>query len=275
MKRTILPLAVVILLIGGGGYAWGSARTASAPPPSSKPADLPGNQPRVRAGDGPSARALGTHNTVTKREYVPLATPCRLYDSRLSGGRFASNEVRTVPLAACPAIPSYATALDASLSAVFPIHPGYLRAWAAGATEPTQTVLQWGTSSNTTGATINVAPGGVMIHSFNGPTYVTVDIAGYYAPAIYADVVPANATSFGSVYSSSDMISGYGSTTTAPGRITLVIRRDITYCDIQATAEGSDYRATAVQSTNNRVDVWVQDNAGNPARGYASVSINC
>lgn len=275
MKRSVLPLIVAILLIGGGGYARGAVRSTSGPPPTIKPTDLPGNQPQVDAGDAQGPRTIGTKNAVTTREYIPLAAPCRLYDSRKTGGVLASNAVRTIPLSACPGIPSTATALDASISTIDPTHQGYLRAWANGASEPTQTLLQWGASANTAGATITASSSGIKIHSYGGPTHVAVDVAGYYQPGIYADILPASTTEFAAMYSSSSMIAGYSSDLGSPGQIVIATRRDITYCDIQATAEGPAYTATAVQYSSTQLVVRVRDMNGNAARAYASVVVNC
>lgn len=150
-----------------------------------------------------------------------------------------------------------------------------MRVWANGATEPTQTVLQWSTSSITTGATVTVSSTGLRVHSLGGPTHLVIDVAGYYSPAIYVDLLPSSTTAFGEVYSSTDMISGSGSSKLSPGDMTITFRRSIQYCDIQATAESAGYRATVVQYSDDTILGQVRDNAGNPARAYASVSVNC
>ncbi|QXC60892.1 hypothetical protein KSP35_21655 [Aquihabitans sp. G128] len=275
MKRSVLSLLVAVLLVGGASYAWASPQ-GDPPPPPDKPLDLPGQSPSVNA-DGPSGTRgqIGTRNAVIKREYVPLATPCRLYDSRTSGGRFSPSEVRTVPLTKCPAISPYATALDASISAADPLSAGYLRAWANGTNEPNQTVLQWGSTGNTAGATITTASSGIKVRAFTGSTHVVVDVAGYYIEPIYADVLTASTNQFADMYSSTGMVSGYSSAFANPGQIVVSFRRDILYCDIQATAEPAGYIATAVYTSSNSAIVRVTDSNGNWARAYASVTVNC
>ena len=141
--------------------------------------------------------------------------------------------------------------------------------------EPAQTVLQWSTFSTTSGATVTMSASGLRVHSVGGPTNLVIDVAGYYSPAIYVDILPSSTTAFGEVYSSTDMISGSGSSKLSPGDMTITIRRNIQYCDIQATAESAGYRATAVLYSADTILVQVRDNAGNPARAYASVSVNC
>jgi hypothetical protein len=268
MKRYLIALITGALLVGGVTAASGSPTPAPPPKPS---ADL-GDQ--TNAVSTPVPLAIGSKNATIKREYTQLATACRLYDSR-STTRLASNSTRTIPLTKCPAIPSYATSLTVSLSAITPTHAGYLRAWANGAAEPSQTVLQWGSSSTTTGANITMSSSGVKVHSFGGPVDLVVDVAGYWNEAIYADILTASTTQFADMYTSTGMISGYSSSLASPGQIVVSVRRDILYCDIQATAESAGYIASAVYTSSNSFVVRVTDSNGAAARAYASVVVNC
>jgi hypothetical protein len=271
IKKLGLTLIVGALLLGGAGSAFGTAKRTPPPPPAPKHVEL---GPQTGARHTLIPAGFGTKNVVTKREYTELAVPCRLYDSRLSSP-LPAGSFRTIPLTACTGIPTYATSLNVSLSAVSPAHAGYMRVWANGAPEPAQTVLRWSTFSTTTGATVAMSSSGLRVHSVGGPTNLVIEVAGYYSPAIYVDILPSSTTAFGEVYSSTDMISGAGSSKLSPGDMTISIRRNIQYCDIQATAESAGYHATAVQYSADTLLVQVRDNAGNPARAYASVSVNC
>ncbi len=271
IKKLGLTVVVGALLLGGAGIASGTTNPTPPAPPPPKSLDL---GPQAGARYTPVPANVGNRNVVTKREYTQLTAPCRLYDSR-SSSPLAAGSSRTIPLTACSAIPTYATSLNVSLSAVAPSVSGFMRVWANGATEPAQTVLQWSTFSTTTGATVAMSSSGLRVHSFGGPTNLVIDVAGYYSPAIYVDILPPSIIALGEVYSSTDMISGATSSTVRPGDMTVTIRRSIQYCDIQATAESSGYHATAVQSSDDTLLVEVRDNAGNPARAYASVSVNC
>jgi len=272
IKKLGLPVVVgAALVLGGAGIASGSTKPTPPPPPPPKSVEL-GPQTGARVTDIPAG--FGTKNAVTRREYTQLTVPCRLYDSR-SSSPLPAGSFRTIPLTACPEIPAYATSLDVSLSALSPAATGYMRVWANGAPEPPQTVLQWSNFPITSGATVTTSASGLRVHSRGGPTHLAIDVAGYYSPAIYVDLLPSSTTAFGEVYSSTDMISRSGSSKLSPGDMTISIRRNISYCDIQATAESAGYRATAVAYSADTILVQVRDNAGNPARAYASVSVNC
>jgi hypothetical protein len=260
-KRLIIAIVALVLLLVGAGTTRAFSDTTA---PAAKAA-------------GPVAKphgTIGTKNTAIKREYNPLATPCRLYDSR-HATKLTNNTLRTIPLTACPGISVFADALNVSLSTVSPSGTGYLHAFANGTPEPNQTVLQWGTTPITTGATVTMSSSGVRLHSFGGATHIVIDVAGYYTEPIYADILTASTTAFADMYSSTKMISGYSSALASPGQIVISVRRDVLYCDIQATAETPGYIATAVYYNSQSILVRITDSNGNWVRAYASVTVNC
>jgi hypothetical protein len=267
MKKLGLAMIIGALLVGGTGLASGSPMATKPPKPS---VDL-GDQTQARVVLEPMA--VGRNPSV-KREYTELAAPCRLYDSR-SSSPLASGSTRVIAMTKCPAIPFTATSLTVSLSAINPAHPGYMRIWANGKTEPTQTVLQWGSTSTTTGAAIQADSSGLKAHSFGGPTDLVIDVSGYWTEPIYADVLTASTTAFADVYSSTGMISGWSSALGSPGQIVISVRRNLQYCDIQATAEVAGYTASAVIYDNTSYLVQLRDPANNPARGYVSTIVTC
>lgn len=269
MKRPLLALLIGVLLIGGTGLASGATDPSSPPP---KPGADIGDQTGARAVVVP--QSAGTRNAAVQREYTPLATSCRLFDSR-SSTPLTSGAIRTIPLTKCPAIPTYATSLSTSVSAIAPKGPGFLRVWSAATTEPTQTVLQWGAASATTGAEVTVSSSGLKARAAGGTIDLAIDVVGYWSEPIYVDVLTPSTTAFGDVYSSTGRISGWSSALSAPGQIVVTINRDIQYCDIQATAEAAGYTANAVYYSSQQMLVSVRDGANNPARAYASVRVTC
>jgi hypothetical protein len=116
---------------------------------------------------------------------------------------------------------------------------------------------------------------GLRVHSAGGRTDLVVDVAGYYAPAIYADVPPAATTAIAETFSSTSMITGYSSALASPDDIIVSVRRNINFRDIQAAAESAGFHASAVQQSSTEFAVRVHDNARNAARAYASVVLNC
>lgn len=84
--------------------------------------------------------------------YVP-ATPCRVVDTRVAGGQVPANGQRTWQVTgttgfapqggtAC-GVPTGATAVEATVTAVGPSTTGFLRIWPAGGPVPTATILNY------------------------------------------------------------------------------------------------------------------------------------
>ncbi len=131
--------------------------------------------------------------------YKPV-TPCRVVDTRAKGGRFTGATQRDYLVTGSGAafagqggrsggcgIPSNATAVEASVSAVAPTGGGFTRAWPAGQRAPSATFLNYtsGQAITNTGA-ISIADGGatqLTLRNYGGSTHYVVDVAGYYAPA--------------------------------------------------------------------------------------------
>jgi hypothetical protein len=123
--------------------------------------------------------------------YVPLR-PCRVLDTRGSGGPLAAGATRTVPVSATPgcAVPATATGVEASVSAVAPGGEGYARIWPAGAAAPNATFLNYATGQATTntGAIAVGNSASLSLRNFGGPSNYVVDIQGYFAKPL--DVPP-------------------------------------------------------------------------------------
>jgi hypothetical protein len=141
--------------------------------------------------------------------YTAVA-PCRLFDTRVHNSPIPAGSTRTLVVggtADFPAqggssggcgIPTTATAVTVSLSAVIPAGPGYLRAWPAGTTPPTATVLNYTKGFNiTTGATIPVSSTGMTVEAFASKTGLVIDVTGYYQGTISASVDSTGALTSG------------------------------------------------------------------------------
>jgi hypothetical protein len=128
-------------------------------------------------------------------------TPCRIADTRAHDNPLAINTTRDLVVAGTTgfaaqggnatgcSIPSTASAVTVSLSAVIPAGPGYLRAWPAGTTPPTATVLNYAKGFNiTTGATVPISSTGMTVEAFAGGTGIVVDVTGYYDATVAASV---------------------------------------------------------------------------------------
>jgi hypothetical protein len=130
--------------------------------------------------------------------FVPL-TPCRVVDTRVTGGAFADREIRAYEVAGSGSafaaqggkaggcgIPAEATAVEASVSAVSPSGPGFFRAYPADQPMPTATFLNFAASQDITNTgAIALATTGttdLKARNFGGTSQYVIDVQGYYAP---------------------------------------------------------------------------------------------
>lgn len=210
--------------------------------------------------------------------YVPI-TPCRVVDSNQStGGNLQANVARTFKVAGTSGflsqggtdggcgIPTTASAVTATISGTNTVGKGYLRAWAAGYTEPNATslLLQAGVE-HFTGLTMPISSSGVTVRPVNAKTRFVMDVTGYYKPSVYGVI-----SSDGTVYQSSQLsLSSHSST----GSYTLYSPVTVGTCSIQATA-WSNYRAEAYAS-GNYIYATVTDAAGNLTNAYFQVTATC
>ncbi len=128
----------------------------------------------VAAAPRPAAAA-----TSATSAYVPVA-PCRVADSRASGGR---NQSMTVAMAGACGVSADATAVVVTLTVVNPAAAGYLSAFPAGAELPTASNVNYlarTTVANT--AVVRLGGGAVSLFS-NVPTDKVVDVVGAFVPA--------------------------------------------------------------------------------------------
>ncbi len=146
---------------------------------------------------------LRTTATLPAAASYYVSTPqCRAMDTRATGGPLSAGQQRVQQIGGRCGVPSTATAVIASVSAVTPAGIGFLRVWPAGAAEPTATMVNYaGTSITNSGAVPLSGTGAVAVKNYGATSHVVIDILGYYIPtsaaprpagaAFYVPVTPA------------------------------------------------------------------------------------
>ena len=188
LRQLILATGTAIGLVFVGIAGAGAIGVAPSLIGGSQPTPIP----YVRPAGVTSATGL-----------VPI-TPCRILDTRnASGGALAVGTDRAVQVSGTTGfsaqgggsggcgVPSEATAVAVSLSAVAPKGAGYLRAWPHGAAAPTATVLNWLGATNggvTTGSTLAIGNQKIDVRAFGSTTHLVIDVTGYFVEPIVAKV---------------------------------------------------------------------------------------
>jgi hypothetical protein len=154
------------------------------------------------SGDGPKSSKLAVNDTAQDLIFTNVA-PCRLADTRIGGGSLSSGTARNFnavgsgtfasqggSTSGCK-IPAGATAIQATITAVA-TGSGYVKAYAAGASEPATSFLNFA-------STINAAVGGVIpirgatapaftLKSFGATTDLVIDVTGYFSRPLWARI---------------------------------------------------------------------------------------
>jgi hypothetical protein len=108
-----------------------------------------------------------------------LPAPIRAYDSRVSGGKLAAGSTRTITLPAS-AIPAGATAALINLVATASTSTGgYLKVYAANASEPTASAINFGTASIANALTVGVSNARQIKVFTNKAVDVVIDVTGF------------------------------------------------------------------------------------------------
>ncbi|MCB0977896.1 MAG: CAP domain-containing protein [Acidimicrobiales bacterium] len=215
-------------------------------------------------------------------------TPCRLADTRLSGGAFLPNVQRSYRVTGTGSefeaqggrsngcgIPAGASAIEASVTAVSPTRAnGYLRLWPSGGAAPTATFLNYvrGEGITNTGA-VPLAAGDsphLNLRNYGGTTHQVIDVQGYFSTtgpgARYVPITPCrlvDTRSAGGALSAggqrSYRVTGNGSEFVAQGG-------RANGCGVPTGASAIEASVTAVSPTraNGFVRIWP---AGEPVPG--------
>ena len=250
-------VAVGTLCIAGLTPASGSAPT---PPPT------PNSSPAARPAIAPAITLPEASGTV----FVPI-TPCRIVDTRngsgTNGNPFSNGETRTYYVggtfgfapqggtAGGCGIPVGAKAVAATMTALSPQHPGFVRAWPNGLSEPNATILNYSDSNTGTGATLSIASSAysLKVKNYGGPVGLIIDVTGYYNTQIHAVL-----NSTGGISSGSDRV--LNSVHLGTGSYRVQISGDLVGCTPIASIDGSAYFASSYMSGN-----YVYANTYNPA----------
>jgi len=147
-------------------------------------------------------------DTAVESKYTPI-TPCRIVDTRNAGGKLAANTTRSYIAAGAGGftpqggasggcgIPSAATAVQVTITAVSATGPGYLRAYPASTTAPGATFLNYTNTFNTSGSgSVTLGNSGghdFKISNYVRATHVVVDVQGYYVKPMWA-LIDGNGT---------------------------------------------------------------------------------
>jgi hypothetical protein len=140
--------------------------------------------------------------------FVPI-TPCRVVDTRqVANGLVQANSIKSFDVngatlaaqggnaAGCPAIPFGITAVAANVTVTGGTRTSaglpYLKAWPAGAAEPSASVINFDTVSDiANGLTLAVSPGAsnkLSVKPELASTHVLIDILGYYISGMRAAI---------------------------------------------------------------------------------------
>lgn len=270
MKRvSVVALVALASALGGIAGAWVTstppsvgADVGSVPPPAPYPeptqqqtAELAGRTP-IQADAMPA-----------KREglFFPV-TPCRVIDSRIAGGPIGPNSSKDYYVSddfGFPAqggkaggcgVPANATAVAVSIVAFEPTVGGFFTAWPTGSTRPLASTLNFVRDLNTnTGATFTIRPGSgkhLSIYNQQGTSGVIVDVTGYYAPQMQAQITAAGIITNGSsrVLSATRVNNGYYAVTWDT---------DVTRCAVQVTTFGFGTYASQPQLVGSTAYVYL------------------
>jgi hypothetical protein len=271
-------MKISLSALAAAGLAVGAMTVANAAGPGNAPGAQP--PPKGDAQAVPHVAVAAAQGTI----YVPI-TPCRIVDTRVGTGTngtpIGNGQLRTYYVGGTTGfapqggkstgcgIPIGASAIAATLSAVSPSHPGYLRAWPNGQSEPSATLVQYSTT-NAAGATVPInatSAYALRVHNFGGPTELVIDVAGYYTKQIYGTFA-----SDGTLTNGNGTLVAYTHTTT--GYYTLHANRDLTGCTPVASAYYYAYNVAAY-AFGEYVYVELTDNTGTPSNYYFQVQIDC
>lgn len=231
-------VAVVAVFAAGVVSAGGaSAQSLSKAPdrvaPPSKSEAIATLKATVRPGSGLEPNSLGEFS---KDNVYTAITPCRIVDTRIAGGAFAANTLRTFDVDGASfsgqggasggcAIPfNVAASVAMTITVVNTTGSGYITAWGLGA-QPLSSVLNYVTGSVIANTTIvPVVPGaGTDFTIFaSAGTDIVIDVVGFFgAPVATAldctSVASAVTTVPNNVYTAVDAVCPAGRTATGGG----------------------------------------------------------
>ncbi len=265
-SKVVLGAAALALTATTAAYA---APAAQLQPPKS----------HVRAHVVPAAAV----DTAKEAKYTAIA-PCRIADTRLTGGAIASGHSRSFYAVGTSGfgaqggescdIPYAATAVTGSVIATKATGTGYLRVFAYGASLPTASFLNFNkTLTLSASGTIPITANGTRnftVLASGASTQVVIQLTGYYIPATWAEV---NAS--GGYVAGSRVVSV--SHLDFTGTYQVDFDRDVSGCAYQATPShsGNNLRVEPIGSDARAVFVMSTDRAGALADTQFYLTVTC
>jgi hypothetical protein len=223
----------------------------------------------------------------TESSFVPI-TPCRIVNTQNPAGKFAVGETRSYRMsgntsdqggAAACGIPSVATALEMTITAVGAEGNGYLRVWPAGQPEPNATFLNYTKVFNAENAgTVRVQGGlgsNISVKAYQQKTHVIIDVLGYYVPGLMAVVSDAG-----------NLVRGNGAPQverTGTGIYNVIFNRDVSGCAFSGglhapnagTGTEGDFVAAGLTTDPRGVFVQTFNEAGTLANLEFHLVVTC
>ncbi len=229
--------------------------------------------PRVAPGPGVTFRpatAPAADTSADESVLTPM-TPCRIVDTRLAGGPVLSTRSFYVGgttefvtqggnVGGC-GIPVGTTAIAANIVATGETGSGYMKAWPAGATAPTASIINFSrgvTIANELTLAINPTAALALNVLASAHTQVVIDVTGYYRPQISADI-----TSSGAFFNNTARVLSV--THPGTGSYVVTVDRPSEVCSAQVTSVDAGHWADAITEANGTVDVHTQALVGGVA----------
>ena len=138
----------------------------------------------------PNPAAVATTSTAA---YSPLATPRRVYDTRVSGGGFSAGETRDIDLASAAAALGAVspTAVVVNVTVLGPAPSGYWTVWPTGAPRPDASSINIDDVASRFGpslalsnlVTVPLSSSSVSAFASSGGDLL-VDVVGFYVPSV-------------------------------------------------------------------------------------------
>jgi hypothetical protein len=215
--------------------------------------------------DPPPAATSDIGGGVTNSTFVPIA-PCRVVDTRVKGGPIASNQSRSFyvtgtqhfidqggKVGGC-GIPAGSTAVEISVTSVDSTGNGFLRAFPAGAAEPTATFLNYSPYNPTNTGTVQLCQGTCTTHlsvkGHGSSTQLVIDVQGYYSKPLAALITSAGILNMGSHTVASARL--------VAGQYEVIFDRDVSQCTYDVLPNALNRFVLAQPRSGNANGVFVQ-----------------
>ena len=133
-----------------------------------------------------SLAATAAAQPLSGPEFIPLATPCRALDTRVTGTPIPANEPTTIQIGGVTTggvdcgVPTTAVGAALNFTVTEPQGSGFLAAWSSGAL-PLASVVNFVAGEDVANAVdIGLGAGGTVIAQSFATTHLVVDIYGYF-----------------------------------------------------------------------------------------------